>query len=293
MENQDKKNIILGFLSGGLVAALLLFVFIYEEPAAISAINSEGESKEKQSYPNSYYDVVLQAKAAIVYKPHSDEVLFAKNKDVQLPLASITKVMSAIVASESLPKDIKISFAESVWKLGDLLNYTLMVSSNEAATVLASAASALGYGGQQLSFINKMNIKANELGLHQTYFIDEAGLDVSDTQSGAYGSVSDVARLFKYALGNIPTSLEATTISDTWFDASGDSYPAINTNKAIGAIPGLIAGKTGYTDLAGGNLVIAYDAGLNDTTIIVVLGSTKEGRFIDVEKLVNATRQIK
>jgi len=137
--------------------------------------------------------------------------------------------------------------------------------------------------------IEKMNEKVNELGLAQTYFLDEAGLDVSDTQSGAYGSAVDVAKMFAYALDTIPASLEATTLTDTWFDEGNESYPAINTNKIIGSIPGLIAGKTGYTDLAGGNLVVAFDAGLSEPIIVAVLGSTKSGRFTDVKKLVRAT----
>ena len=55
------------------------------------------------------------------------------------------------------------------------------------------------------------------------------------------------------------------------------------------AIPGLLGGKTGYTNLAGGNLAVIYDAGLNHPIVVVVLGSTLEGRFGDVETLVDAT----
>ena len=66
-------------------------------------------------------------------------------------------------------------------------------------------------------------------------------------------------------------------------------HTATNTNEVVGSIPGLIASKTGFTDLAGGNLVVAFDAGINRPVIISVLGATKDGRFTDMEMLVNAS----
>ena len=62
-----------------------------------------------------------------------------------------------------------------------------------------------------------------------------------------------------------------------------------STNAFIDKIPNVIASKTGYTDLAGGNLVVAFDAGLNRPIIISVLGSSQEGRFADALKLIDAT----
>jgi len=67
------------------------------------------------------------------------------------------------------------------------------------------------------------------------------------------------------------------------------SYFANNTNIFVDKIPNLIASKTGFTDLAGGNLVIAFNADINRPIIISVLGSTEEGRFTDVLQLIEAT----
>jgi D-alanyl-D-alanine carboxypeptidase len=64
-----------------------------------------------------------------------------------------------------------------------------------------------------------------------------------------------------------------------------DSKIFKNTDKLAENLPGLIAGKTGFSDLAGGNLAVAVDIGLNHPVIIVVLGSTEEGRFEDVKEL--------
>jgi D-alanyl-D-alanine carboxypeptidase len=63
----------------------------------------------------------------------------------------------------------------------------------------------------------------------------------------------------------------------------------VNTNKAIDLLPNVIASKTGFTDLAGGNLVVAFDAGIAHPIIIAVLGSSFDGRFDDMTKLVNST----
>ncbi len=286
---EDKQKLIVASVACTLSAVLFVFALVHKQPE----VNTQLPATISQIQLT---DITLQAKAAYVYNPATGDVLFSKNSEAQLPLASITKVMSAVVVEENLPLSTKVTFAKDKWGLSDLLNYTLMVSSNGGAEALASAATASASSGGSLEksvsngiFIKAMNKKAQDLNLTQTYFLDVAGLDLSDTQSGAYGSAQDVARLFAYALQHIPDALDATTLTDTWFYTASTSYSAINTNKIIGAIPGLMAGKTGYTDLAGGNLVVAFDAGLNDPIIAVVLGSTKEGRFEDIKKLVEAT----
>jgi len=57
----------------------------------------------------------------------------------------------------------------------------------------------------------------------------------------------------------------------------------------LGAIPGIIMGKTGYTDLAGGNLAVVFDAGVGHPVVAVVMGSTQDGRFSDMKQLVSAS----
>jgi len=74
----------------------------------------------------------------------------------------------------------------------------------------------------------------------------------------------------------------------TFSSLEDTSYLAINTNIIAARIPELIASKTGFTDLAGGNLLIAFDAGIEHPIIIAVLGSTEKERFADVEALVAA-----
>jgi D-alanyl-D-alanine carboxypeptidase (penicillin-binding protein 5/6) len=139
--------------------------------------------------------------------------------------------------------------------------------------------------------VEAMNIRAGELGLRETYFLNPTGLDISETEAGAFGSARDMAFLMDYILKNQPGILERTKEEAfTLHNVAGVGHEAENTNVVISEIAGLIGSKTGYTTLSGGNLAIAYDASLNRPIVVVVLGSTINGRFSDVLKLVEASR---
>ncbi|HVU75276.1 MAG TPA: hypothetical protein VHD38_00320, partial [Candidatus Paceibacterota bacterium] len=107
-----------------------------------------------------------------------------------------------------------------------------------------------------------------------------------------YGSAHDMAELFGYAASTSSQYFAATAKENIEVqDESGISTAAHNTDEALGEIPGLIMGKTGYTDLAGGNLVTVFDVGLAHPVVAVVLGSTYDGRFTDMKTLVTKTRE--
>jgi D-alanyl-D-alanine carboxypeptidase len=126
--------------------------------------------------------------------------------------------------------------------------------------------------------------------LSQTYAVNGTGLDESDSLSGGYGSARDVARLASELLVVAPNIARATTKSSvTVTSAQGTTHTLPNTDIDVEHFPNLLLSKTGYTDLAGGNLAIVFDAGLNHPVAVVVLGSTEEDRFTDVNELVNAT----
>ena len=254
----------------------------------------------------------LEAKAVYIYDLNSKKVIFEKNAEQPLALASLTKVMTANTVLDLTSPSTKVTIEKSLssssddidkgllvnekWSVKNLLDYTLTMSSNEGAIELAAAAGSLQTGGDpstgRKSFISEMNAKAQEIGLNHSIFYNESGLDQNQMQSGAYGSAHDVARLFSYTLLNHPNLLEATTYS-AFRTSSLDNFSHIvlNTNSVIDKIPGLIASKTGFTDLAGGNLMVAYDAGVAHPIIIVVLGSSYQGRFTDMVALVNATNE--
>ncbi|MEN9614575.1 MAG: hypothetical protein RLZZ347_882 [Candidatus Parcubacteria bacterium] len=251
----------------------------------------------------------LEAKSVVVYDIAHHQILFAKNAEQQLPLASLTKVMTALVATESIPEFTTITIPDEIskvdkrviqpgqkWSLKQLLDYTLVVSSNEGARSIASVVGAFEKEATSTDstrewFIKKMNTRARELGMSQTYFINESGLDLSEPGfvSGAYGSATDLTTLFAFTLKTHPEIFEATTKDLLLVHSQTKSYTAENTDKIINQLPGVIASKTGLTDLSGGNLVVALDIGINNPVIIAVLGSSEKGRFTDVTTLANAT----
>jgi D-alanyl-D-alanine carboxypeptidase len=134
-------------------------------------------------------------------------------------------------------------------------------------------------------------VRAKELGLTHTIFKNPTGLDLSPTEPGAVSSARDVALLLEYLITNYPDIVNGTTAEEARIYAeNGVYYDIENTNNIVRDIDGIIASKTGYTDLAGGNLVIAFDVALGRTIVVVVLGSTYTGRFTDVQSLADAAR---
>jgi len=263
---------------------------------------------------HSFDGVNVEAKSAIVIDLKTGRILYEKDPDAQLPLASITKVAMALAVSEVLDLNSKITIPYDTayagtpptrllkgeeWTVRDVMNFTLIASSNEGADILSAAANAALHAkypqspatGVHDATVWRMNQIAQSLGLGQTYFLNTNGLDLSTTQSGAYSSARDVAKLLAYAASTSPGLFVATSKNDlTLTDMDGDTASAYNTNEALGDIPGLILGKTGYTDLAGGNLGVVFDVGLSHPVVAVVLGSSYDGRFTDMKTLVAAAR---
>ena len=83
--------------------------------------------------------------------------------------------------------------------------------------------------------------------------------------------------------------IEATKYQVLNINSFNKTHEAKNTNVNVNQIPGLIASKTGYTEMAGGNIVIAFDSSIGKPIIVVVLGSSEEGRFKDISALVDAS----
>ena len=247
--------------------------------------------------------ISLEAKSAEVFDLATGKAIFELNPSSQLPLASLTKIMTAVVARENLPEWMKVKIppeaimqegdsgllAGELWNAEDLARAMLISSSNDAAFAFASAFEAVSgrpeAGSSVADFVALMNKKARELGLAQTYFLNPTGLDEGDGTAGAYGSAKDVVRLLSYAMKKYPSIFEVTRRD--FFDVNSRRFK--NTNKIVDNIPLLIAGKTGFSGLAGGNLAIIADVGLGNPIAIVALGSSEEGRFTDVKTLYEET----
>lgn len=260
-------------------------------------------ARENHTFDN----IKIGARSAYVWDARDQRVLFNKNGEEELPLASVTKLMTALVAYELLDEHTTIDISAAAiradgdsgfaageeFDVQELTDLVLIASSNDGAEALGARAGGTltdsNYDRQ--SFIDAMNIRAEELGLKNTQFENTTGLDLSPSEAGAYGSARDMAFLMEYIVTNHPNLIALTTTDiATVNNTAGEYHLAKNTNEVVTEIDGLIGSKTGYTELAGGNLVVAFDAGLNHPIIISVLGSTRDGRFEDVLELVARAR---
>lgn len=305
-------------LGGGALFALALqgfLSFALESKAETVAADAAQEEISTPAAVDPFVGITLEAHAAYVIDLSTKKVLFAKNENEKLPLASVTKLMTALVARDHMRSDNVITLTKDDlaaegdsglrpgerWRMGDLLDVMLLISSNDAAHAVAgfvgeSADSRLGREINSIDveiarakFVSMMNEKARTLGLSTMEFFNESGLDVDKIRTGGYGSASDVASLMTTLWRTYPTTLEITARKDARVTSQdGIAHILPNTDEAAGRYNGLIASKTGYTDLAGGNLAILFDVGVGHPVVAVVLGSTYKGRFEDMHTLTQA-----
>jgi len=236
----------------------------------------------------------LNCVSACVLDFNTAMILYEKNKDQKVPMASLAKIMTAIIILEDNKLDdlvtIKkesLGLTEEESKLGlvegdqikvkDLLYALLIHSANDSARVLADYKA-----GDEKKFIELMNKKAQNLGLKNTHFATVSGLDEKDNYSSAY----DLSLLFKYACQN-PLFLEIINTKEYSFvSIKGHNYSFSNTNELLGNDSRIIGGKTGFTEGAGRCLIsLAQD---KDHKVITVLMNCPE-RFEDTKKILDWT----
>lgn len=292
------------FFAGVVIIAVHVF--------SSSPIPNSQTAAAASTLPSMFDDLQIEAKSAVVFDLEKGRILYEKNPDVQLPLASLTKAALTLVAAESLQMDgivlspYNITSADgklvlpggALWRVEDVIDATLISSSNNGAEFLASIAeesvrARYPEAPSENATLWRMNALVKELSLESTYFLNVTGLDVSSSLAGAYGSARDMGILFTRAATSNSRLFEATARRQAHFTSADGLYGASaqNTNEIEGVIPNLIMGKTGFTDLAGGNLAIVFDIGISRPVVIIVLGSSLDGRFRDMEKLVDASRE--
>ena len=236
----------------------------------------------------------VRAEAAIIYNPTTGEVLWEDHAQDQRSIASITKVMTALVFLESgasLEEPMTVvrtdvarastTYLRNGFKLtaGDLLNLLLVGSDNAAARALARISP---YGAQ--GFINKMNEKAAELGLANTHYADPSGL-LSENVSSAY----DQARLIAHAsaderVGGIMRKQTYTT------QAGRQTITARSTNQIVrsGDID-VVGGKTGFINRSGYCLatLLRLPSSGQQVAVVVLGAKSNASRFWETRHLFN------
>lgn len=243
-------------------------------------------------YPKKIYQddlPIVSAESAVVTDMESGVTLFSKNPNQRLQPASITKLMTALVALDYYkPEQIltvrRLAPAKGESEMGlsvddkvsvhNLIYGLLVPSGNDAAYTLADNY----YGGFE-NFIYSMNKKAQDLHMANTHFENPSGLDTPNH----YSSARDISLLTAVALKNKFISDAVATYGITLGDATGKkSYPMKNVNKFLGYLYGADGVKTGYTDLAGECLVASVSRN-NHRVVSVVLKS--DDRFGDSARL--------
>ncbi|MFH1188880.1 MAG: serine hydrolase [bacterium] len=232
-------------------------------------------------------DVAFKGSAAGAIRI-SGERLFAWEIDKRWPAASLTKLLTAVVAFESLKKDDLILFTDDiiategesggfipgeVFTLNDSVGAMLVVSSNDAGEAIAS-----NYGRDR--FITKMNQWAKEIGMENSVFVDPTGLSIHNRTT-----IQDIERLVQYIYQNHSDILAFTTKPQ--FTITSHLQKTTRTLYNINIFAGrddFIGGKTGYIPSSGGNLVSIFRR-LNDTVIITVFGTVD--RFQETENILH------
>jgi D-alanyl-D-alanine endopeptidase (penicillin-binding protein 7) len=235
----------------------------------------------------------IRAAAAIVVNPETGQVLFETNAQDQRSIASITKVMTALVFLEDDPdlsqkivvqrSDVhraSTTYLRTGERLsaGDALSLTLIASDNAAARALAR----ISHGGTS-AFVDRMNEKAVELGLESTAFADPSGLDDRNVSS-AY----DLSRLIAYAAGDdrIATIMRR---ADYQLSTSRRTLTIHNTNRLLDAGElDVRGGKTGFINKAGYCIATLLRLPQGDQVAVVVLGARSNAlRFAETKHLFN------
>lgn len=245
---------------------------------------------------NNVPDLEIGAKSAIsvlIDGKGKERILFEKEKNSQLPIASLTKLMTAKIVLDNydLSKEIKISeeAIDQEEKLGKLnaglvlpvkylLYPLLMESSNDAAFALANDYEEM----TETDFVQLMNQKARNLSLFNTKFFNSTGLDIEEPEEITnYSSSLDLALLAKNLLRD---DLLWEILSTPKFDNYGPEL--VNINKLLGEFPRVIGGKTGYTEKALGCFLLVMEAPRGKGYIVnIILGS--DNKFLEMEKLIS------
>ena len=253
-------------------------------------------------FPFALAEPMVNARTAIVIDYHSDKVLYEYEPDMQIYPASMTKIMTTIVAFDLIKKnrlslDDRFVVSENAWRLSEsgyssmfimvndevsvenLLMGIIVASGNDACVALAE-----GIAGSEESFAEMMNEKATEIGMSSTNFSNSSG--INDPEN--YSTVRDIALMSKYLISNFPKFYEwYKETSFTWDRTGGDPITQGNRNPLLYKKIGVDGIKTGYLAVEKYSLASTMK---KDTRRIIAVGSgfpTKNLRSSQSLKLLN------
>lgn len=215
------------------------------------------------------------------------EIISSKNEDVVRPIASITKLMTALIIVESkIDLDETVPYKGGIWrnrkvKRSDLLESLLIKSDNQAAEALANS-----YPGGREIFINQMNQRSKSLGMTNTSFEDPSGLGKNNLSTAKDLTIL-VSKTYEHPL-------ISSTSSSKFFKVEIKNKKKItymtvgNTNsQLLGIFDNITLSKTGYTNPAGRCLALIVERNNNKYAIIILGERTSGDRFYRARNLIN------
>lgn len=225
----------------------------------------------------------ITADSAFFIETKSGQILYSKNSYEKLPIASLTKIMTVLIALEykkmedtyivsrmaaEMEPDKMLLIEGEKLTLKELLSGIFLVSANDAAEVLAE-----GTVSNRDEFINLMNVKSNQLGMENTHFVNPTGLD--EDANNSYSSAYDLTILTRYLIRHYPQVVDISRQEQIFLPQTNthqnyDMYSGINL---LTTYPGVVGFKTGYTPQAKYTLITLSRKGQNEI-IGVILGST-------------------
>lgn len=233
----------------------------------------------------------LNAKIGLIFDRASKTILYEKNGQKQVPMASTTKIMTAIVVLENSELTDIVTIDKKAAGTGgsrlglktndkitvhDLLYGLMLCSGNDAAVALA-----IHTGGSVDGFADMMNETAKEMNLVNSHFVTPHGLD----QNGHYTTAYELACMADYAL-KIPKFREIVSTKTYTVTINGRAKTITNTNELLGSLDGVYGVKTGFTNGANRCLVTAYKGGKLDIITVVLGADTKKIRTQDSIKMI-------
>lgn len=323
MSCEKTKYTVSGVLLGFVILFFVLIRFYLVEGYTSNSIDLGVVSDESVSVksPTTKKDLLLlgdffeddKIVAESVYVELRDKSgfyeLFSKNSQVARPLASLTKIMTALIALDNSElTDAVVISGDAIsqegdqglrvgeeWLLDDAIKFMMQSSSNDMAyAVQESISDTLNRrnGNMSLvlnSFVQEMNKKSISLGLKNSFFVDSVGFDLSNSLSGSFGTSEDVAKLLWHSYDTYPGLAKGSIIEEDTLFSGGNPISIKNTNPILREYPEIVLSKTGFTDLAGGNLALVLEAPPGEV-VVVIMGSTFSGRFNDARLIIDAVR---
>ena len=250
---------------------------------------------------NAKEPVEIESKNYILYNLNEGTILLEKDADEKIAIASMTKIMTTILAIEKIEDmEKKVILTNNVFeglkeenasvagfKVGQTVTYEdLLYGALLPSGADATRALAINLSGSVNKFVEEMNEKAKELGLSNTHYVNENGLDIANH----YSSVRDVATLFQYALKNKTFNTIVKKKNYTTSDGKIHMQSTLEKTKDMYKISAdyILGGKTGYTDDAG--LCLASIARYNDIDYMLITArAPDESRYpyhiLDAKKI--------